>query len=75
MSVPRTCQRIRINSAAELETATTPPDDKREFKLEVEQNIICRFALEGPDVYSLTVLSLLRSSAGAQTNSPASLGC
>ncbi len=38
----------------------------REFKLEVQQNIVCRFAAEGRDVYSLTVVSFtpkLRRSA------------
>ena len=39
----------------------------REFKLEVQQNSVCRFAPEGRDVYSLTVVSLLRSSVGAQS--------
>jgi hypothetical protein len=39
---------------------------KREFKLELKQNIVCRFAPEGRDVYSLAVVSLLRSSVGAQ---------
>jgi hypothetical protein len=42
-----------------------------EFKLEVQQNIVCRFAPEGRDVYSLAVLSLLRSSIGAQSLLPA----
>jgi hypothetical protein len=44
----------------------------REFKLELQQNIVCRFAPEGRDVYSLEVLSLLRSSVGAQSLLPAS---
>ncbi len=43
-----------------------------EFKLEVQRNIVCRFASEGRDVYSLAVLSLLRSSIGAQPLLPAS---
>jgi hypothetical protein len=43
----------------------------REFKLQVQQNIVCRFAPEGRDVYSLAVLSLLRSSVGAQSLLPA----
>ncbi len=45
---------------------------KREYKLELQQNIVCRFAPEGRDVYSLVVLSLLRSSVGAQSLLPAS---
>src|SRR5438105_12263307 len=39
----------------------------REFKLEVQPNSVCRFAPEGRDVYSPTVVSLLRSSLGAQS--------
>jgi hypothetical protein len=39
----------------------------RKFKLEVQQNIVCRFAPEGRDVYSLAILYLLRSSVGAQS--------
>ena len=34
-------------------------------------HIVCRFAPEGRDVYSLAVLSLLRSSVGAQPLLPA----
>src|SRR5207253_10659596 len=36
------------------------------FKLEVQHNVVCGFAPAGRDVYSLAVLSLLRSSVGAQ---------
>ena len=44
----------------------------REFKLEVQPNSVCRFAPEGRDVYSPTVVSLLRCSVGAQSLLPAS---
>src|SRR5207248_3231161 len=40
--------------------------DDCEFKLEVQQNVVCGFAPAGRDVYSLAVLSLLQSSVGAQ---------
>ena len=39
----------------------------REFKFEVQQNIVGLCAPEGRDVYSLAVLSLLRSSVGEQS--------
>ena len=38
-----------------------------EFKLEVQPAIAGRFAPEGQNVYSLAVVSLLRSSVGAQS--------
>ena len=43
----------------------------RELKLEVQHNIVCCFAPEGRDVYSLGFLPLLRSSVGAQSLLPA----
>jgi hypothetical protein len=38
----------------------------REFRFEVQQIVVCRFAPEGREVYSLAVVSLLRRSVGAQ---------
>ena len=40
------------------------------FKLEVQDKIVCRFAPEGRDVYSLVVIYLIRSSVGAQSLLP-----
>src|SRR6266446_147323 len=37
------------------------------FKLEVQQKIVCRFAPKGRDVYSLAVPFFIRSSEGAQS--------
>ena len=39
-----------------------------EFKLEVQRDIVCGFAPEGRNVYSLPALSLLRSSIGAKSH-------
>src|SRR5947207_3267949 len=65
-SLPRLTCRARDRFQAWLDRISF-----REFKLDVQQNIVGRFAPEGRDVYSRAVLSLLRSSVGAQPLLPA----
>ncbi len=72
--------RILVNDECAEGNSDNEPDDlslsvphgvgTSRIQLEVQQHIVCRFAPAGRDVYSLAVLSLVRSSVGAQSLLP-----